>query len=269
MKKLLLTSLFAVGAMSAANAANVINDNPMYRPGEGNFYSVTSLETDTVFRGWGLGEELGYGITDQLSVYLLTSGSAYFAEVGDNEYAWSSLGLGASLRYLDHGNLKADAYGQGVMVGVLDTFEANDYAWNWTVGTKVGWVESDWTVAGLVEANYLRGKEVAGKLEMFERLGALRLGMLGQYIFDSNWNITGSLIYTANAYVAASIDFDGKEVFSGSEWFPEGGNALDLKVGVNYNIDSNMYVGVYATRELIMDVDEKEFGLGAKFGIQF
>ena len=44
MKKLALTSLMAVFAVSAANAA-VINDNPLYRPMQGQAYSITGLES--------------------------------------------------------------------------------------------------------------------------------------------------------------------------------------------------------------------------------
>lgn len=74
MKKLALTSMLAVFAVSGAHAANVIDNNPLYRPGQDRFYSVTTLgshseATDT----WTLREEFGYGITDKLMVNLATS----------------------------------------------------------------------------------------------------------------------------------------------------------------------------------------------------
>lgn len=37
MKKLALTSLFAVFAVSGAHAANIIDGNPLYRPDQGRF----------------------------------------------------------------------------------------------------------------------------------------------------------------------------------------------------------------------------------------
>ncbi len=43
MKKLALTSMLAVFAVSGAHAANVIDNNPLYRPGQDRFYSVTTL----------------------------------------------------------------------------------------------------------------------------------------------------------------------------------------------------------------------------------
>ena len=43
MKKIALTSLLAVFAAAGANAANVIDGNPLYKPRAGHFYSVTDL----------------------------------------------------------------------------------------------------------------------------------------------------------------------------------------------------------------------------------
>ena len=45
MKKLALTSLLAFFAVSGAHAANIIDGNPLYRPGEGRFYSNFAVES--------------------------------------------------------------------------------------------------------------------------------------------------------------------------------------------------------------------------------
>ena len=47
MKKLALTSLLAVFAISGAHAANVIDGNPLYMPGQNHFYSVSTLGSHT------------------------------------------------------------------------------------------------------------------------------------------------------------------------------------------------------------------------------
>ena len=47
MKKIALTSLLAVFTASGAMAANVIDGNPLYMPGQNHFYSVTNLSSHT------------------------------------------------------------------------------------------------------------------------------------------------------------------------------------------------------------------------------
>ena len=70
MKKLALTSLMAVFAVSGAHAANIIDGNPLYRPGEGHFYSNFAVESHSeAIEDWGISEEFGYGITKDLAVF--------------------------------------------------------------------------------------------------------------------------------------------------------------------------------------------------------
>ena len=69
MKKIALTSLLAVFAVSGANAANVIDGNPLYMPGQNHFYSVTDLYSHSENAdSYVLAEEFGYGILDNLAV---------------------------------------------------------------------------------------------------------------------------------------------------------------------------------------------------------
>ena len=49
MKKLALTSLLAMFAVSGANAANVIDGNPLYMPEQNHFYSVTTAAITAIF----------------------------------------------------------------------------------------------------------------------------------------------------------------------------------------------------------------------------
>ena len=113
MKKLALTSLLAVFAVSGAHAANVIDGNPLYMPKAGHAYSVTALESHTEpGRTWVLGEEFGYGISDKLAVIAGADFTERSVEKTFDTYAWDSFKLGAAFRALDMGAWKADLIGQ-------------------------------------------------------------------------------------------------------------------------------------------------------------
>lgn len=248
MKKLALTSLLAVFAVSGAHAANVIDGNPMYRPGEGRFYSETSFATDTDFDSYELGEKFGFGITDKLSIELDTILS--YDDISDG-FGWKYLQLGLSYRYMDQGNWKADLYGnvaQFYTTGEdFETLRTDRY--NWKAGTKVGYVTHDWTVAGTAEFNYLKDDMSGGDDDDW----GLKLGMEGQYVFNSNWNMVAGLDYQFSL---------GDDKVWGDE-------DLNAKLGVNYNFDSTKYLGVYLTKELTSDFDERPLGFGIKFGVDF
>ena len=115
MKKLLLTSILGIAVAAPAVAANYIDGNPLYRPDAGKFYSVTDLSTDTKFDAWGLGTELGYGINDDVSIFLRTGASTYKFEEGTTK--WNNFALGASYRYFNEANWKADVYGSLGAIG--------------------------------------------------------------------------------------------------------------------------------------------------------
>ena len=73
MKKLALTSLLAVFAVSGAHAANVIDGNPLYLPGANHFYSVSTIGSHTGhndLKSWTMGEEFGYGITNKFAIII-------------------------------------------------------------------------------------------------------------------------------------------------------------------------------------------------------
>lgn len=248
MKKLALTSLLAVFAVSGANAANVISGNPLYRPDTGHFYSVTSLDMDTDYENFALGEDFGYGISDKMSLFMNTTGSYDSSDTPIlGKYSWNNFLLGMSYRYLDQNEWKADFYGKVKQdYNSKDTLETTWY--NWTAGTKFGYVMSDWTVAGTVEMNYLTDDQESFDYDAW----AMKFGLEGQYSMDSNWNMVAGLDYTAN--------MDDTYVI---------GNPLIAKLGVNYNMDATKYVGIYATRDLKADSSDDTYGMGVKFGIDF
>lgn len=267
MKKLALTSLLAVFAVSAANAG-VIDGNPLYRPSENHFYSVTDVNSHSEStETWKLAEEFGYGITDYLAVILTTdfSESDWFEPT-----SWNDFGLELNGRVLDMGGWKADLYGKyefGTIWGATDGFmngsflneDATEYTW--TAGMRGGYVGEGWTVAGHVAYNYRN-------IESFnwndKGLHLLAVGVDGQLMLPYDFNLVAGVEYTG-----ALDNHNGTNQGSWTGTF-----------GVNYNIDPTKFVGVYVDGELGHKVandgdiengwEVKDgFGFGFKFGIDF
>jgi hypothetical protein len=268
MKKIALTSLLAVFAAAGANAANVIDGNPLYMPKAGHFYSETAVSSHSeATDSWMITEEFGYGINDKLAVSVNTN---LFEEEGFDVYGWGHLGLNATFRALDRGAWKADVYG-GYVAGADSAYErsalvvyddaADDTFWfdkdivnyMWKAGVRGGYTTSLWTVAGHAEFNYLES-------ESFnwgdEGLHIWKFGIDGQYVIDSNWNLVAGAEY-------AGLTDDGAK--NAGTW--EG------KLGVNYNIDATKYLGAYVSGALTHGTGDWEwadgFGFGVKFGIDF
>ena len=242
MKKIALTSLIALGVVASAHAG-AINDNPLYMPTAGTFYSVSAIETDTAFEGMGIGTAFGYGVTDQLSVEVNTSVALYD---DFNEASWANIGLGAAYRALSVDNWRLDVLGALNIMG--DNWYDKDYnLYTWSAGVRGGYVANDWTLAGSVVYNYTNTEMFNWGDKGFKHFD---LGLAGQYLIDNNWNVVAGLNYILPT--ESGID-----------------DELFAKVGVNYNFTDDMYLGVYVTRELIVDNDDKEWGLGVKFGAQF
>lgn len=253
MKKLVLTSLLAVFAATGANAA--INDNPMYRPDQGRFYSVTELSSNTdTIENWSVSEKFGYGITDRASLYVSTglAEGEWFDAMG-----WGDFEIGADYRLLDDMNWKVDAYASYMVSPVWgdhQPFLDEDYtSYTWGVGVRAGYVTDMWTVAGHVEFNYLN-------TESFnwgdDGLHALIAGVDGFLSLDSNWALMLGAEYTG----MLDDQFDNAGLWTG-------------KFGVNYNIDEDMFVGAYISGEMSHRTGDWEIadgmGFGVKFGAQF
>lgn len=266
MKKIALTSLLAVFAVSGANAANVIDGNPLYMPGQNRFYSVTDLsshseDTDS----YTLMEEFGYGILDNLAVNV----RAGMKEVDAfDDYGMGDLGVKLTFRALDLGEWKADVYGEyGANGGSIfwHSDEADDTYWfdkdkttyNWTAGIRGGYTTSLFTVAGRVEFAY-ENKESFNWND--DGVHTWTFGLDGQYVINEDFNLVATVEYSGLSDSWAKND---------GRWFGE--------FGVNYNIDATKFVGLYVNGALHHHDGEKAdewgwedgFGYGVKFGIDF
>ena len=255
MKKLVLTSLAAVFAVSAAQAANVINDNPLYRPDQGNFYSMTGLSSDTNSTTTvGLSEEFGYGITDRLAVGIaMTMSENNWFDQSD----WGTLGIGVNYRLLDMANWKADVYGSygvGPVWAYRASFMDKDLTWyNWNVGVRAGYMTETWTVAGHVAFDYVNTESFNWGDDGFHSILA---GVDGFLSLNQNWALLIGAEYTG---------WLDDEFENAGSWA--------AKFGANYNIDANKFIGAYISGEMSHRTGDWEiangFGFGAKFGIQF
>ena len=273
MKKLALTSLLAVFAVSGAHAANVIDGNPLYLPAAGHFYSVSTLGshsgTDEI-KGWGIAEEFGYGITDKLAVSVSTD--LYEYDTFD-EYGWDSLELGAAYRVLDMGAWKADLVGSYLLSNTWpyhEPFMDKDLTeYTWSLGVRGGYVAHNWTVAAHALFNYWNTESFNWSEDEGERgVHYVTLGLDGQYVLDSHWSLLAGVEY--NGVLDKKYrGIPGAKIENAGEWHGE--------LGVNYNIDATKYVGAYVSADMNhRGGDEHDewkvqngFGFGAKFGIDF
>ena len=274
MKKLALTSLLAVFAVSGAHAANVIDGNPLYLPGAGHFYSVSSLGSHSGhedIKSWYLNEEFGYGITNKLTVFVSTT---LEDEQSFDKWGWGDFSLGAAYRVLDKGAWKADLVGEYMVDHVWNDHEPfldKDYTdYLWTAGVRAGYVAHNWTVAGYALFHYANSESFNWNEKAGERgTHALSLGLNAQYLLDSHWSLLAGVEYSG------VLDDEwngtpGNKVKNAGEW--EG------TLGVNYNIDATKFVGVYVSGDMDHHREDKAkdewraergFGFGAKFGIDF
>lgn len=273
MKKLALTSLLAVFAVSGAHAANVIDGNPLYMPKAGHFYSVTALGSSTNHVDIAdVTEEFGYGITNKLAI----SGTTSLIETDwFDEFEWNNLSLTATYRALDMGAYKADLFGGysagGVTVpryghfGALMTHDSHDTEWfdkdntlyTWTVGGRAGYTTGDFTIAGHLAMVYFNEESFNWGDAAAHLLVA---GIDTQTVLNNNL----SLLVGAE-YSTVYEDYSDK-----LGWW-------ELTFGANYNIDATKYLGVYITKDIAHNPVSTDgqwevqdgFGFGAKFGIDF
>ena len=272
MKKLALSSLVAVFAVSAANAA-VIDGNPLYMPKANHFYSISDLGSHTgsdEIKTWVASEEFGYGITDQLAVFTSTS---VVDQQSFDQWAWNEMTFGAMFRALDMGEWKMDligAYSVDPVWGNHSEFldkVITDYTW--TAGVRGGYTTSQFTVAAHALFNYTNSESFNWNEDKgFRGTHEIALGLDGQYVIDRNWNVVAGVEYRGvldkewNGMPGATVKNEG-------EW-----NGM---LGVNYNIDATKFVGAYVTGSMNhqggTNADEWEvddgFGFGARFGIDF
>ena len=267
MKKIALTSLLAVFAAAGANAANVIDGNPLYMPRAGHFYSVTDLYSHSEdSETWALGEDFGFGVTDFLAVDLKTTITEYDSFDGA---AWNDMTFGLTARVFDRGAWKADVYGRYAVGGVdvpglgyvggvwpdhKPFWDEDDSFYTWTMGLRAGYTTSLWTIAGHVDFNYTNSESFNWGDDT--SLHMWRAGVDGQLVIDSDWNLVAGVEYTGYAD-------DG--VKDAGSW--------KVEFGVNYNIDATKFVGLYINGTMHHATGDWELddgvGYGIKFGIDF
>lgn len=244
---------FVFGALvlctSAANATNIINGNPFYSPAKGRFYNIlTPIKLDTKLEQFYMSDEFGYGITDNLSVMIATTGSY---DSSDNpqfgKWAWNNLELGMDWSVSNNPDSMADIYAS--VKQIYDTRQhLETVAYNWTLGTRVGRMESDWTVAGVVELDYLNDDISDYDYDTW----AMTVGVMGQKLLNTNWNLVASLNFNFDLY---------KEYYDGEE--------LIFEFGVNYNVSKTKYLGLYVSKDVVHSFDDAPVNFKFQFGADF
>jgi len=274
MKKLFLTSLLAVFAASGAQATNVIDGNPLYMPRAGHFYSVTDLSSHTHVANTAdtvtLGEEFGYGISDKLGIRITTN----FEEDEEfDAYRWGDFGIAGAYRFFDDGGWKADVIGEYAVGPVYDyhrPFLAKaDTDYLWTLGVRGGYVAHNWTIAGHAYFHYFNDESFNWNEDKgFQGMHMATLGLDGQYLIDSQWNLVAGVEY---------MGILDDELYGTPGWKIKNAGTWEGYFGVNYNIDATKFVGAYINGSMNHQggtgADEWEFddgfGFGMKFGIDF
>lgn len=248
-----MNKLFLSGALvlvsGVANATNIINGNPMYSPSQGRFYNVlTPLEVNSEFNRFVMADEFGYGITDNLVVMAQTSGSY---DSSDNpefgKWSWNHLQVGLDWTVFNDGEYQSEVYGRAMQI--YDTRQhLETIAYNWTLGAQVGRVTDTWTLAGVVEIDYLNDDVDYKNADAW----AMTVGIQGQYIVNDKWNWVGELMFDFDLY---DKYYDGEQ--------------LRLKFGANYNISATKYVGFYAAKDVLRSFKHVPATIGVQFGIDF
>ena len=259
MKKIALTSLIAMFTVAGAQAANVIDGNPLYMPKAGHFYSVTDLGSHSEGTPYGLEEEFGYGITNKLAVEVST---AVLENKAFDDFAWDDVALKATYRALDMGAWKldlvgsyeagADLLGGGLYVHVKDGkpngdnlnkwFDKDLTGYTWAAGVRGGYMTSTWTIAGHAMFNYLNSESFNwGDKGMH----VWELGLDAQYVFDPHWSVLAGVEYTGITQDHLAYDDleDPAKVKNAGSWYGE--------LGVNYNIDATKFVGAYVSGDVV------------------
>ena len=113
---------------------------------------------------------------------------------------------------------------------------------------RVGRMTDSWTVAGVVELDYLNDDLPQDTFDAW----AMTVGIQGQYIINDNWNWTTELMF----------DFDLFDKYYDGE-------QLRLKIGANYNLDESKYVGFYIGKDLVHSFKRSPAEVGVLFGITF
>ena len=240
----------AVMFMSGAVYADVvINDNPFYGPQKGVFYNIiTPIEFNTKFEQFYLRDEFGYGITDALTVSLSTVGSYDSSDRPEfGKWSWNDLMVGLDWSILEQGENQADLYAS--VKQVYDTkHDLETIGYNWTLGARVGRMTKNWTLAGIVELDYIKDDLPHHDKDAW----AMTVGIEGQYVLNQKWSMIASV----------DFDFDLYDVYYDEM-------RLVLETGLNYNFGAMKYLGVYTSKDVTRNFDDAPMVFGGRFGVQF
>ena len=249
MKKILFIFGALVLCTSAANAANIINGNPMYSPSQGRFYNIlTPLQVNSKFDRFVMADEFGYGITDNLVAMVQTAGSYDSSDDPQfGKWSWNHLQAGLDWTVFNQGEYQSEIYGR--VMQVYDTRQhLETIAYNWTLGAQVGRVTDNWTLAGIVEIDYLNDDVDYQNSDAW----AMTVGIQGQYIINDNWNWVGELMFDFDLF---DDYYDGEQ--------------LRLQCGINYNIDTTKYLSFYLEKDVVHSFKNSPATMGIVFGVDF
>ena len=248
MKKIFLP-LGVFSVVGAGHAANVMDGNPFYNPAAGRFYNIlTPLEANSEFDRFVMADEFGYGISDAFAIHVATSGAYDSSDDPEfGKWAWNDLDFGFDWNLWEMNGRIAEVYGD--VKQIYDTrHNLQTIAYNWTAGARVGRMTDDWTVAGIVQVDYLNDDLPH---DTFDAWG-MRVGVMGQYLVDKTWNVVGGVMF----------DFDLFDDYYDGE-------RLMVDFGVNYNFDSTKYLGVYVKKDVVHSFQHSPAEMGLLFGIDF
>lgn len=249
MNRVVFLSGMLVCLSGVANASNVINGNPFYSPEQGRFYNIwTPMQVNSKFDKFVMADEFGYGVTDDFTLMMQTAGSYDSSDQPEfGKWSWNHLELGADWTLANDDGNQADVYGR--VMQVYDTHQhLETIAYNWTLGARVGHVAESWTVAGVVEVDYLNDDVDYKNGDAW----AMTVGVQGQYVVNDRWNWVGELMFDFDLY---------QEYYDGEQ--------LRLKVGANYNLDELKYIGFYVSKDLVHGFETSPAEMGVVFGIDF
>ncbi len=250
MKKIILTSTLGVVAVVAANAANIndMNGNVLYRPMEGLFYMTGDNYTNTDFEYFKMKGSVGYGITDDFSVYVNTSNSYDSSDNPrfDTKFNWDSMDIGMSMRYMNDMNWVGDFYAEaGQNLKSHDGLTTLN--WNWKAGTNFGYTGiADMILSVNAEANAATGGLLV------DNAWGMRFGMDAYYQIMDKIALIGALDY----------DFNLDNTYYAN-------NPMTAKLGMSYDIENWGYVEAYGFKNVKEGFNTAPMGMGLAFGFEF
>lgn len=249
MKKGIVLSGVLVCLSGVANAANVIDGNPFYNPKQGHYYNIlTPFQVNSKFDKFVMADEFGYGVSDSFAIYTSTSGSY---DSSDNpefgKWAWNDLEFGYDWNLWEKDGRIAETY--GAVKQIYSTRHGlQTVAYNWTTGARVGRVTEDWSLAGIVQVDYLNDDLPEDTFDSW----AMGVGVKGQYVLNSRWNIVGGMMFDFDLF---GTYYDGER--------------LMIDLGVNYNLDETKYMGFYVKKDIVHSFEHSPATMGVLVGIDF